>query len=152
MFLVGCAEDHDAHHHTSVDTYRSGTYAETGPTYVERRTVFVDNADRQVPVYRTGNAYYYTYGGRRYDLSERSYSRTGVASTRTVRTRDDRDYTTNAGPAVVAERTSRGVTRNRILVSDTSAEPSDSERNIPVVTTDRARVRASTTTRSVQTY
>jgi hypothetical protein len=71
LLFNGCASDPYA----TTDTYGTGytpTYATTTttePVFVERRIVTVNRTPRDVPIYRTGNTYFYTYGGRRYSLA-----------------------------------------------------------------------------------
>src|SRR5689334_11011330 len=77
LLFGGCAADHyaatDGYRDSYVDGYR-GSYVqsatETQPVFIERRSVVVDNQPRVVPVYRTGDAYFYTYGGRRVALTD----------------------------------------------------------------------------------
>jgi hypothetical protein len=67
LLFSGCATEHE-YHHASRDSYR-GTYA-AEPVFVERRSVLVENRQRVVPVYRTGETYFYTYNNRRYTLTD----------------------------------------------------------------------------------
>lgn len=69
LLFSGCTSDEVA----AVDSYRSPYYTSVGttaPVFVERRTVMVDNVARDVPIYRTGDAYFYTWGGRRFTLTD----------------------------------------------------------------------------------
>lgn len=64
ILFSGCAADPYA----TTTTYGGGYYSDydADPVLVERRTVYVDNTPRYVPIYRTGDSYFYTYGGRRF--------------------------------------------------------------------------------------
>lgn len=84
LLFSGCASDEVA----AVDSYRSPYYTSvsTEPVFVERRTVMVDNVAREVPIYRTGDAYFYTWGGRRFTIADYpAIQRT--TSTRVITTR-----------------------------------------------------------------
>lgn len=75
LLFGGCAADQyaatDGYRDRYVDGYRGSyvqTTTETQPVFVEQRSVLVDRQPRTVAVYRTGDNYFYTDGGRRYTL------------------------------------------------------------------------------------
>lgn len=82
MLFSGCATDPNVAADSPRDTYR-GAYRTafttdaderfaveaSTPVFVEQRTVVVDNRSMQVPIYRTGDEYFYTYGGRRFAVA-----------------------------------------------------------------------------------
>ncbi len=85
LLFNGCAADPYA---ADYRTEYTRTYAATtDPVFVERRIVTVNKTPRDVPIYRTGDSYFYTWGGRRYTLADYPYRTTVPATTRTVRTR-----------------------------------------------------------------
>lgn len=71
--LSGCSTDEyattDVNRVGYTTTYATTTTA-TEPTFIERRIVTVGSTPRDVPIYRTGDTYFYTYGGRRYTLAD----------------------------------------------------------------------------------
>lgn len=86
MLFTGCETDEVA----AVDSYRSPYYTSTSvstePVFVERRTVMVDNVARDVPIYRTGDDYFYSWGGRRFTLADYPAMRR-TTSTTVIRSR-----------------------------------------------------------------
>jgi hypothetical protein len=77
LLFAGCSDD-EYYVSTHDDVARVGYY-DDAPGYIERRTVVIDNSPRVVPVYRTGNSYYYTWSGRRYGIRDYpSFARTNV--------------------------------------------------------------------------
>ncbi|RYD67896.1 MAG: hypothetical protein EOP84_30275 [Verrucomicrobiaceae bacterium] len=89
MLFSGCAADH----HATTTTYGSGYVSvdNVDPVLVERRTVYIDSTPREVPIYRTGDTYFYTYGGRRFAYAYPGVRRT-VGARYGVRDWDRRDW------------------------------------------------------------
>ncbi|MHA3770832.1 hypothetical protein ACXR0O_04770 [Verrucomicrobiota bacterium sgz303538] len=85
LLFGGCAADRYAVADGCCGTYAQTAYVEEQPEYVEERTVFLDRQPHNVPVYRTGDTYFFTYAGRSYAMADYPPAPVTHTSYRTVR-------------------------------------------------------------------